>query len=388
MQPLTHQIKQAAAELGFAVTGITSAAPLFRDLAVLEEWIGAGFAAGMDYMVRKPGLKGQPKELVPYAASVISLTVNYYSSAPRFEHRNRYGRVARYAWGRDYHEAVKPRLARLASRIEQIVASSGAAPDGFKYRCFVDAVPLLERAIAQRAGIGFFGKNTNLLQPRGGSWHFLSELLINVELPEEGQRSRVGCGSCTLCLGACPTGAFAGPFWLDSRLCISYLTIENKGPIPTDLRAAIGEWLFGCDVCQEVCPFNRFSSDTDWPELRPAAGPGPAIDVAELLNIDTDEKFRARFKDTALARPKRRGLLRNAAVVAANIGCVAALPALVERIERDPEPLIRQHAIWAAARLDERISRGPIERAAKTDCDVGVRKEAEAVLEMNAPQRG
>jgi epoxyqueuosine reductase len=338
----------------------------------------------MDYMVRRPDLKGQPRELVPYAASVISLTVNHYSSTSPFEHQNRYGRIARYAWGRDYHEVVKPRLARLAARIEQIIASSTPVPGGFKYRSFVDAVPLLERAIAQRAGIGFFGKNTNLLQPRGGSWHFLSELLINFELPQEGQPSGVSCGSCTRCLDACPTGAFAGPFRLDSRLCISYLTIENKGPIPLELRRAIGEWLFGCDVCQEVCPFNRFSTDTDWPELRPESGPGPRTDIAELLAIDTDEKFRSRFRGTALTRPKRRGLLRNAAVVAANIGCVAAMPALVERIEQDHEPLIRQHAIWAAAQMDKRMARGPIERALKTDPDPRVQEEAAAALEMRA----
>lgn len=385
MEGIGYRIKLAATELGFSVVGITSAAPLLRDLGVLREWIGAGFAAEMDYMARKPELKSHPQELVPYAASVISLAINYYSIAPPFEHVNRYGRVARYAWGRDYHEVVKPRLVQLARNIERILSEDGARDHArgseFKYRCFVDAVPLLERAIAQRAGIGFFGKNTNLLQPRSGSWHFLSELLVNAELPEEGQLSRVSCGSCTRCLDACPTGAFAGPYQLDSRRCISYLTIENKGQIPLSLRAALGEWLFGCDVCQDVCPFNRFSTDTDWAELRPEAGPGPRIDLIEVLSIDTGEKFRSRFSGTALARPKRRGLLRNAAVVAANIGCDAALPALLERIERDPEPLIRQHAIWAAARLDRKMSRRASERAFKNDPDPAVRQEAKAALE-------
>src|SRR5262245_45564509 len=271
----------------------------------------------MGYMARRPDLKGHPKALVPYAASVISLAINYYSSALPFEHLNRYGRIARYAWGRDYHEVVKPRLVQLATYIGRILREDNSDGDAsgaeFKYRCFVDAVPLLERAVAERAGIGFFGKNTNLLQPRRGSWHFLSELLVNADLPEDGQPSRVSCGTCTRCLNACPTGAFAGPFRLDSSLCISYLTIENKGPIPPALRPALGEWLFGCDVCQVFCPSNRFSADTDWPGLRPEAGPGPRIDLAELLSIDTDEKFRSRFKGTALTRPKRRGLLRNAA---------------------------------------------------------------------------
>jgi len=380
VQAVTYKIKRAAAELGFSVTGITSAAPLVRDLATLHDWIGAGFAAGMDYMVRRPELKGQPRELVPYAASIISLAVNYYSSAPRFEHENRYGRIARYAWGLDYHEVVKPRLEQLARAIEHILYDSVRTNTGFRYRAFVDAVPLLERAVAERAGLGFFGKNTNLLQPKGGSWHFLAELLINAELPEEGAPPKVSCGTCNRCLDACPTGAFAGPFKLDSRLCISYLTIENKGAIPPELRPAIGAWLFGCDECQDVCPFNRFSSETNWPELRPEAGPGDRIDLAELLSIDTDEKFRSRFKGTALARPKRRGLLRNAAVVAANIGCLTAIPALLELIENDPEPLIRQHAIWAAAHLDKNMSRVVIEQAIKNDPDPSVRDEARACM--------
>jgi epoxyqueuosine reductase len=386
VQALVQKIKQAAAGLGFSVAGITSAAPLLEDLTRLEEWIGAGFAAGMDYMVRRPVLKSQPRELVHYAASIISLAVNYYSPSPQFAHENRYGRIARYAWGRDYHEVVRPRLVQLAGCIEQILTSPVSAAGGFRYRCFVDAVPLLERAVARRAGIGFFGKNTNLLQPRSGSWYFLSELLVTAELPEEGQPTGVSCGTCNRCIDACPTGAFAGPFQLDSRLCISYLTIENKGPIPRELRPRMGEWLFGCDVCQDVCPFNRFSVDTDWPELRPEAGPGTRIDLAELLSIDTDEKFQRRFRGTALTRPKRRGLLRNAAVVSANIGCARAVPALLERIERDPEPLIRQHAIWAVARLDGRSSHRTIARSLKNDPDAIVREEARTVLEMQTIQ--
>jgi epoxyqueuosine reductase len=329
-------------------------------------------------------LKGYPEELVPYAASIVSLAVNYYSRAPAFKHENRYGRIARYAWGRDYHEVVRPRLVQLAASIDRMLSPDGQSGNEFRYRCFVDAVPLLERAVAQRAGIGFFGKNTNLLQPRLGSWYFLSELLITAELPEEGQPAKVSCGTCNRCIDACPTGAFAGPFRLDSRLCISYLTIENKGSIPVEMRARMGEWLFGCDVCQDVCPFNRFSVDTDWPELRPEAGPGTRIDLAELLSIDTDEKFRSRFSGTALARPKRRGLLRNAAVVAANVGCTEAVPALIDRIEQDPEPLIRQHAIWAAARLDKRRSHIPITRAINSDPDSAVRQEAIAALEMES----
>jgi epoxyqueuosine reductase len=246
----------------------------------------------------------------------------------------------------------------------------------------VDAVPLLERAVAARAGLGFFGKNTNLLQPRAGSWFFLSEILLDIELPPQpGPPGSVSCGTCTRCIDACPTSAFAAPFVLDSRRCISYLTIENKEEIPRELREGVGEWIFGCDVCQDVCPFNRFSSETSWRELRPEAGAGPRIDVAALLSISTDEEFRARYHGTPLLRPKRRGLLRNAAVVAANIGSSRAVPSLADRIATDPEPLIRGHALWALGRLDQGLARRQAQHALQHDPAAFVRSEARALLE-------
>ena len=374
MSELVTQIKDSARELGFEVVSIASIEPLDRDDAAFEEWREAGFAAGMDYMTRRPELHAHPSALVPYARSVITLAINYYSTAPAFEHAHRYGRVARYAWGRDYHDVVKPRLRALASRIEQIAGRRIHA------RCFVDAVPLLERALAASAGLGFFGKNTNLLQPRSGSWFFLSEILLDLELPAESHQLKVSCGTCHRCIDACPTDAFAGPYKLDSRRCISYLTIENKGAIPRELRAAIGEWLFGCDVCQDVCPFNRFSSETDWPELQPEAGVGPRLDLAEVLSIAGDDEFRARFRGTPLTRPKRRGLLRNAAVVAANVGATATVPSLAERACNDPERLIRSHALWALARLDQKLAAQTAERALRADPDTSVREEAEMLL--------
>lgn len=369
MNDLASQIRSAARELGFQVAGITSVEPLARDDEAFRDWCEAGFAAGMDYMTRRPGLHAHPKRLVPSALSLITLAINYYASAPAFEHENRYGRVARYAWGLDYHDVVKPRLIALVAVIEKLAGRELHA------RCFVDAVPLLERAFAAHAGIGFFGKNTNLLQPKSGSWFFLSEILVDLDLPADSRESKVSCGSCNRCLTACPTDAFAAPYRLDSRRCISYLTIENKGAIPRDLREGIGEWVFGCDVCQDVCPFNRFSSDTNWPELHQEAGAGARLDLVELLSIDTDEQFRARFRGTPLTRPKRRGLLRNAAIVAANVGCTAAVRALVERIESDAEPLIRSHALWAVARLDPKKAARLVDLALD-DTDPQVRQEA------------
>lgn len=374
MSELVPQIKNAALELGFSVAGIASVEPLHRDEAAFQAWRQAGFAAGMEYMTRRPELHAHPSKLARRAQSIITLAVDYYAEAPAFEAEHRYGRIARYAWGRDYHDVVRPRLEALVHKIEQLTARSIHA------RCFVDAVPLLERAVASRAGLGFFGKNTNLLQPGGGSWFFLSEIMLDLELPADDHPIKVSCGTCHRCIDACPTDAFAGPYQLDSRRCISYLTIENKGAIPRELRAGLGEWIFGCDICQEVCPFNRFASETSWPEFQADAGPGPRLDLVEILSIATDEEFRARFRGTALIRPKRRGLLRNAAVVAANVGATAAVSSLIERIDSDSEPLIRSHALWALAQLEPRRAAPIAHRVLKCDPDPLVREEAKIVL--------
>jgi len=371
---LVTQIKNTAREFGFEVAGIASVEPLERDDNAFRKWCGEGYAAGMDYMTRRPELHAHPRRLVPYAQSLITLAVDYATAAAPFEHEHRFGRVARYAWGLDYHDVVKPRLKALAGRIEKIAGREIHA------RCFVDAVPLLERAVAARAGLGFFGKNTNLLQPRSGSWFFLSEILLDLELPADNREIKVSCGSCRRCIDACPTDAFPAPYVLDSRRCISYLTIENKGEIPRELRAAVGDWVFGCDVCQDVCPFNRFAADTRWPEFHPEAGVGPRIDLVEVLSIASDDEFRARFRGTPLTRPKRRGLLRNAAVVAANVGATKAVPSLIERINNDIEPLIRSHCLWALSQLDPKRAAPIAEGALKFDPNGLVREEAGIVL--------
>jgi epoxyqueuosine reductase len=314
--------------------------------------------------------------LVPYSQSLITLAIDYYAAASPAEHEHRFGRVARYAWGRDYHDVVGPRLRALVGGIEKIAGQE------IRARCFVDAVPLLERAAAARAGLGFFGKNTNLLQPTKGSWFFLSEILLDLDLPADDRVVKVSCGSCRRCIDACPTNAFPNPYVLDSGKCISYLTIENKGAIPVDIRASIGDWVFGCDVCQEVCPFNRFAGDTRWPELRAEAGVGPRLELVEVLSISTDAEFRERFRGTALLRPKRRGLLRNSAVVAANVEATATVPMLIERIETDNEPLIRSHCLWALSKLDVNRAKPIAERMVKADPDAMAREEAHRVLDF------
>jgi len=392
---LVSQIKDEARALGFEIVGVTSSHDLLRDDEAFRLWREAGFAADLDYMQRRTHLHARPAALVPSALSIITLAINYYATAPEFTHENRYGRVARYAWGLDYHDVVRPRIERLAARIEKIAGRK------LHHRSFVDAVPLLERALAARAGLGFFGKNTNLLLPQSGSWFFLSEILIDLELPAEDRQLKISCGTCHRCLDACPTNAFAAPYSLDSRRCISYLTIENKGEIPRELRRGLGEWIFGCDICQEmrpetikpgplppivrgqsesVCPFNRFAKDTTWPEFRPDAGVGCRLDLVEVLSIESDEQFRARFKGTPLTRPKRRGLLRNAAIVAANVEAVTAVPALAERIQSDPEPLIRSHALWAIARLDAKLAIKLARQVLKNDPHTSVCEEARSII--------
>src|SRR6185436_8074323 len=249
-----------------------------RDDEAFAAWCESGFAAGMEYMTRRPELHAYPERLVPYARSLITLTVNYYAEAQPFNHENLYGRVARYAWGLDYHDVVKPRLLALVARMERLASRKLHA------RCFVDAVPLLERAVAARAGLGFFGKNTNLLQPKSGSWFFLSEILVDLELAADHRESKVSCGSCHRCIDACPTDAFAAPYKLDSRRCISYLTIELRGPVPDDLRPKMDDWIFGCDVCQDVCPCNRKSPIGTELALHPTLT-GLRVDLIELLGL-------------------------------------------------------------------------------------------------------
>jgi epoxyqueuosine reductase len=255
--------------------------------------------------------------------------------------------VARYAQGADYHDVLRQRLNQLLAWVQ-------TECPGCQGRGVVDTAPLLERDFARRAGLGWFGKNTMLLHKRLGSYFFLGALLLDLELRPDPPYETSHCGTCTACLEACPTQAFPEPGVLDARRCISYLTIELRGPVPPELREPLGDWLFGCDVCQEVCPWNRKAP----PGTEPALQPRPdlvALDPAELLGL-SEEAFRRRFRGTALTRAKRRGLLRNAALVLGNCGDPAALPAL-QRALQDPEPLVREAARWAIRQIDDAAGR-------------------------------
>lgn len=348
MLSLEERLKQQARALGFDLVGIAPAQPA-DSFAQLQDWLARGYAGEMAYMHRHGDARRHPTSILPTVRSVVMVALNYKPQAPVAVPRARNGnraQIARYARGRDYHDVLREKLKALLHWVQ------GEVP-GCAGRAVVDTAPLLERDFARRAGLGWFGKNTMLLNTRLGSYMFLGALLLDIELRPDEPFEASHCGTCTACLDACPTQAFVAPGMLDSRLCVSYLTIELRGPIDEALRPHMGDWLFGCDVCQEVCPWNRkspFSTEPAWssrPDLL-------TLDFEELFSL-TEADFRRRFKGTALRRTGRGGLLRNAAIVLGNTGDVSALPAL-ERACGDPDPLVRDAAQWAIARIRERPS--------------------------------
>jgi epoxyqueuosine reductase len=371
-------VRSLARSHGFTVVGTAGGDVLAEALARLETWCAAGHAADLGWMTRHPPQRADPRTLLSSARGLLSVAVPYggppESSAPD----PRFGRVARYAWGRDYHEVLLPRLDALGSELARRLGAR-------RWRTACDHSPLLERAAAVRAGLGFFGKKTCLLRPREGSWFLLGEVLLDVEIPDDPDARPVppdaphGCGACRRCLVACPTDAFAAPFTLDARRCVSYWTIESRGVVPRELRERFGAWVFGCDACQDVCPYNGPDAPPAWPELSSAAGVGPRLDLVETLALGDDEAFARRFAGTSLLRPGRAGLLRNAAITARNVGAAAAVPVLAERLAHDPEPLVRAHALWALAGLDPARAR-PRAAAALRDPSPWVVDEARAQL--------
>jgi epoxyqueuosine reductase len=339
MAPLEARLKQRAHELGFDLFGVAAAIPA-DGLDRLRFWLEQGYAGEMGYMQRHALAREHPSSILPAVRSVIMVGMNYLPARelPKVPGR---AKVARYARGEDYHDVLRGRLHQLLTWLQEAVP-------GCRGRAVVDTAPLLERDFARRAGLGWFGKNTMLLNKRLGSYFFLGALLVDVELSPSPAHETAHCGSCTACLDACPTEAFVSPGLLDARRCISYLTIELRGPIPPELRAPLGDWVFGCDICQEVCPWNRKAPPSAEPAFQPREDL-ESIDLVELLGL-SEEAFRLHFRGTALTRAKRRGLLRNAAIVLGNQGDPAALPAL-ERALDDPEPLVREAARWAIEQI-------------------------------------
>jgi epoxyqueuosine reductase len=360
---LAATIKRRAPELGLHVVGITSADSFPDAEEALVARIRDGQMDGLPWFTEERArFSSDPHNLMPQARSLIAVAASYLAPEPDPGPADGpRGRVARYAWGRDYHEVLKGRLAQLGALIqEQAPAARWAAS--------VDTGRLVDRAVARRAGIGWYGKNTNILTLGYGSWVYLGEILTDLALPPD-RPTRRNCGRCTACLVACPTGALVAPGVLDNARCISFLTIENRGPIPRELRPLIGDWIFGCDICQEVCPVNRHAAPG--PADPAVVEPRPAL--IPLLRL-TEDEFRQRFRHTAVWRAQRRGLVRNVAVALGNAGDRAAVPALALALG-DDEALVRGHAAWALGRLGGSEARQALAAAQASETDAWARSE-------------
>lgn len=339
---LENRLKAQARTLGFDLAGIATLGPAATAPA-FQRWLAAGFAGEMHYLERGAELRVDTRRPEPGMRSALVVGLNYGGTQPA-------GTIARYARGDDYHRVMWDKLAELGRWL--------ATACGARSRAFVDTGPVLERDLARRAGLGWFGKNTNLISPSLGSFFFIGSLFIDAELVADAPFDADRCGTCTRCLDACPTDALIAPGVLDATRCISYLTIELKGAIPVELRSKIGAWLYGCDACQDVCPWNvRFSRDAAVGALQPRED-RLAPDPAELLALD-GAAWRARFGQSAMTRAKRRGLARNAAVSLGNRRDQRDIPSLSTAMQDDPDPMVREHAAWALEQFAAPPARAP-----------------------------
>ena len=343
---LAADIKRWGRELGFDRLGIAST-ELDEDETRLVNWLGQGRHGEMRYMARHGTKRSRPSELLPGTIRVISARMDYWPrdatdpTALLGDSMRAY--VSRYALGRDYHKVLRRRLQDLAGRIEECVG-------GFGYRAFVDSAPVLEKALARNAGLGWIGKHTNLLSRDAGSWFFIGELYTDLPLPLDKPASE-HCGTCTACIDACPTGAIVAPYELDARLCISYLTIELRGPIPIELRRHIGNRVFGCDDCQLVCPWNRFSHRSAEADFAPRAD----FDAPELVELFrwSSQEFDQRTRGSAVRRVGYEGWLRNIAVALGNAPTSGKVVAALRQREYHPTALVKEHVAWALAQHGE-----------------------------------
>jgi epoxyqueuosine reductase len=369
-QSLTAQLKEEARRLGFSLAGACPAVTP-AGLHHFHDWLAAGYHGEMQYLADRAKAYEHPRSVLEGARSLLVLAFNYRTSEPAAAGAGQ-GRVSRYAWGGDYHELIRARLNRLADRLRELAPGASA-------RGVVDTAPLLEGEFAQLAGLGWIGKNTLLLNKQAGSWFFLAALLTDLELAYDAPHATDHCGSCRACLDACPTDAFVAPYVLDSRKCISYLTIELRSSIPPELRAGVGDWLLGCDICQDVCPWNHRAPQSDEPELQPAPYMNP-VELAQLFSLD-ENAFRQRFRHTPLWRPKRRGILRNAAIVLGNQRLAEALPALLVGLN-DVEPLVRAACAWALGRYREGHNQSAIGCSSATEATAAL--SARRLVETDA----
>ncbi|MBI4197963.1 MAG: tRNA epoxyqueuosine(34) reductase QueG [Chloroflexi bacterium] len=393
MRQLKANVRDMAQALGFDLVGVARAEPLPEHRLIARERVRLGYLAGMSWFTHERVARASdPQALLPGARSVIVVGLSYLPPEESGKRANRQsgnnqgvcsldqagpdqgvsftrGKVARYARWTDYHGTMKAKLHELAMALQEL-----AGPQ-VKARVFVDDGALLERAYAERAGLGWFGRNTNILTQTHGSWVFLGALVTDLEL-EPDTPLKKSCGECTRCIPACPTGAIVAPYAIDARRCISYLTIEHRGPIPLELRSLMGDWVFGCDLCQEVCPVNRDARSAAASPLRRTGH--DVMDLVALLTMNPEE-FAVRFRDTPIKRAKLEGLQRNACVALGNMGDPRAVPALGWALG-EGAPLVRGHAAWALGRIGGPEARRMLEAAMATDAEAWVREEVERAI--------
>ncbi len=395
----TQAIKEYAYSLGFDAVHITSAAAFPEVERVIKERIAHGLMDGLPWFTaERADVSCYPDALLPEAQSIIALSMVYLTEQPdEQETGTPRGRIARYAWGDDYHDIIKPRLQQFSTWLHGYTRQEMGAEA--ETRLFVDTGRMVDRAVAQRAGLGWYGKNTNILTKGWGSWIFLAEIVTNLPLMTD-EPLKANCGSCEICLHACPTGALPNPYELDNTRCIAFLTIELRGSIPLELRPLMGNLIFGCDICQEVCPVNKVAEkrlglrDTNGRPIisaqnirkgatfhqefrsRPPVGSSP--ELIPLLSL-TEEEFRERFRHSPIKRAKRRGLLRNVCVALGNIGDPQAVPALIGALH-DHEPLVRGHAAWALGCIGDEQALVALRAALEMEEDMEVRKEIQCAL--------
>ena len=407
-------IKEYAYSLGFDAVQITTAEGFPEAEQVIKERIGEGLMDGLPWFTaERAEVSCHPDVLLPNAQSIIALALCYLTEQPSEEQEagSPRGRISRYAWGDDYHEIIKPKLHLFADWLREYAHSE--IGETLETRIFVDTGQMVDRAVAQRAGLGWYGKNTNILTKGWGSWVFLAEIVTNLPLTPD-KPLKANCGSCEICLHACPTKALPNPYELDNTRCISFLTIELRGSIPLELRPLMGNLIFGCDICQEVCPVNKLAerrlamperteiqtipitnikrrsttSSINDPtakshfhphnEFRPRSTVGSCPELIPLLSL-TEEQFRERFRHSPIKRTKRRGLLRNVCVALGNIGDSQAVPALIGALH-DEEALIRGHATWALGRIGGDQALAALHEALELEQDREVQKEIECAL--------
>lgn len=343
MQTLVEQIKTWGIELGFQQIGITD-----TDLSLYEEkflqWLQKGFHGEMDYMQRHGTKRSRPEALVPETLRIISVRMNYLppeSSLIKVLNNPNKAYVSRYALGRDYHRLMRKRLDQLAKKISDQIGPFG-------YRAFCDSAPVLEKGIAEKAGLGWIGKHTNIINSKAGSWFFLGEIYTDIPLPIDEPIKKSHCGSCTACLTVCPTQAIVAPYQVDARRCISYLTIELRDSIPVEFRSMIGNRIYGCDDCQLVCPWNKFAKHTQEKDFQPRHG----LDNADLIDLFmwTEEMFLTKTEGSAIRRIGYECWLRNIAVALGNAPFSDAILKALHLRAQHPSALVREHVAWAIER--------------------------------------